>query len=242
LQAPHHCKLRYPPGGPQCDFWALNRVQNPLKWKLGKQTLTFEIPRWTQNGPRLPNSLKMAPKLTANVSQNQWFWDTFSMNDAMLSDNSSITKNKWSNTNQIMPTSTKKTHTTQIGLGGMRRRPGKFFMLAQWLHLSGLGPLLHSGLFKIFVLGSCYQSYLHIIWGSFPKTPVNLTPGALTLGCELQFVHHFRGICSCIEKCALEDPISHFRAQETSKHLKSFGSWMLVMNINQNRCTIVRNR
>merc|ERR1711965_1114707 len=37
-----------------------------------------------------------------------------------------MAKNKWSNTNQVMPTSTKKTHTTQRGVGGMRRRPGKF--------------------------------------------------------------------------------------------------------------------
>ena len=89
-------------------------------------TLTFEIPRWSQDGPRLPNSLKMAPKLTQNVSQNQCFWESSSMNYAMLNDISSIRKNKWSNTNQIMPTSTKKTHTTQRGVGGMRRRPGKF--------------------------------------------------------------------------------------------------------------------
>ena len=89
-------------------------------------TLTFEIPRWSQDGPRLPNSLQMAPKLTQNVSQNQCFWDSFSMNYAMLSDIPSRRKHKWSNTNPIMPTSTKKTHTTQRGVGGMRRRPGKF--------------------------------------------------------------------------------------------------------------------
>ena len=92
-------------------------------------TLTFEIPRWSQDGPRLPNSLKMAPKLTQNVSPNQCFWDSFSMNYAILNDSSSTRKNKWSNTNQIMPTSTKKTHTTQRGVGGMRRRPGKFLVV-----------------------------------------------------------------------------------------------------------------
>ena len=43
-------------------------AKHPLKWKLGMHTLTFEIPRWSQDGPRLPNSLKMAPKLTQNVS------------------------------------------------------------------------------------------------------------------------------------------------------------------------------
>ena len=93
--------------------WGPHLELNPLKWKLGKYTLTFEIPRWSQDGPRLPNSLKMAPKLTQNVSQNQCFWDSFSMNYVVLSDISSIRKNKWSNTNQIMPTSTKKTNTYQ---------------------------------------------------------------------------------------------------------------------------------
>ena len=106
----------------QLKFWA----KNSLQWKLGMHMLTFEIPRWSQDGPRLPNSLKMAPKLIQNVSQNQCFLGSYSMNYAMLSDISSIRKNKWSNTNQIMPTSTKKTHTTQRGVGGMRRRPGKF--------------------------------------------------------------------------------------------------------------------
>ena len=67
---------------------------NPLKWKLGMHTLTFEIPRWSQDGPRLPNSLKMAPKLTQNVSQNQCFWDSFSMNYAMLSDIPSIRESR----------------------------------------------------------------------------------------------------------------------------------------------------
>ena len=76
--------------------------------------------------PRLPNSLKMASKLTQNESQNQCFWDSFSMNYAILSDISSIRKSKCSNTTQIMPTSTKKTHSTQRGVGGMRRKPGKF--------------------------------------------------------------------------------------------------------------------
>ena len=109
--------------------------QNPwiyeTKWKLGMHTLTFEIPRWSRDGPRLPNSLKMAPKLTQNM-----FRDSFSMNYAMLSGNSSMAKNKWSNTNQVMPTSTKKTHTTQRGVGGMRRRPGKF-----WVHPALLGSV-----------------------------------------------------------------------------------------------------
>ena len=89
--------------------------------------LIFEIPRWSQDGSRLSNSLKMAPKLTQNEFENQCFWDNFSINYAMLSYISSIT-NKWSNTNQLMPTSTKKTHSIQRGVGGMRRRPGNFLM------------------------------------------------------------------------------------------------------------------
>ena len=122
------------------DCWVPNGVPiwswNPLRWKLGMHTLTFEISRWSQDGPRLPNSLKMTPKLTQNVSQNQCFWHSFSMNYAMLSDISSIRKNKWSNTNQIMPTSTKKIHTTQRRVGGMRRRPRKLKLVrALWLRI-----------------------------------------------------------------------------------------------------------
>ena len=64
------------------------------------------------------------------------------MNYAMLNDISSMTKNKLSNRHQIMPTSTKKPHTTQRGVGGMRRRPGKFskskFVLHKMSARSGL--------------------------------------------------------------------------------------------------------
>ena len=47
----------------------------------------------------------------------------------MLNDMSSMTENKLSNRHQIMPTSTKKTHTTQRGVSGMRRRPRNFHIL-----------------------------------------------------------------------------------------------------------------
>ena len=89
--------------------------QTPQKWRLGMHPLTFWNPKVA---PRRPK----APKFTQNGSQNRWFWD------AMLNDMSSMTKNKLSNRHQIMPTSTKKTHTTQRGVGGMRRRPGKFWI------------------------------------------------------------------------------------------------------------------
>ena len=45
----------------------------------------------------------------------------------MLNDMSSMTKNKLSNRHQIVPTSTRKTHTARRGVGGMRRRLGKLW-------------------------------------------------------------------------------------------------------------------
>lgn len=80
------------------------------------------LPLRCTGAPRWPK----APKCTQHGSQNRLFWDRYSMNYAMLKDISSMTNNKLSNRNHIVPTSSKKTHTTQRGVGGMRRRPGKF--------------------------------------------------------------------------------------------------------------------
>ena len=79
------------------------------------------VPRW----PQVPKLTQNGSKLTRKMTQNQCFWDSFSTNYAMPNGISSIRNNEWSNTNQIVPTGTKKTHTTQRGVGGTRRRPGK---------------------------------------------------------------------------------------------------------------------
>ena len=42
----------------------LNGNLKILEKGFGVKIFHFEIPRWSQNGPRLANSLKMVPKLT----------------------------------------------------------------------------------------------------------------------------------------------------------------------------------
>ena len=55
----HLWRLPWPLGGTQCDFWVPNGApswrQNLQKWKLGRHPLSFEIPRWPQDGPRPQN-------------------------------------------------------------------------------------------------------------------------------------------------------------------------------------------
>ena len=46
------------------------------------------------------------------------------------------------------------------------------------------------------------------------KTPVILTPGAVTVGYELQFVLHFRGIRGGAQKSCFGGPLSQLRFRE----------------------------
>ena len=84
------------------------------------------VPRWPQ-APKITQHGSQTYSKCVPISQNQCFWESFSMNYAITNYISSIRRNKWSNTNQIVPTSTKKAHTTPRGVGGMRRKPGNFF-------------------------------------------------------------------------------------------------------------------
>ena len=94
--------------------------QNPLKWKLGMYASAFwdlkvaptwpKAPKCTQNDPKIDDSgIDCLWIMQCQVTFLQW------------------QKNKWTSRNQIVPTSTKKTHTTQRGVGGMRRRPRIFW-------------------------------------------------------------------------------------------------------------------